>query len=163
MRYSQSGNLFDSILAKVEYICKLWSSEYPESGGGKTWACVYVRVEWVCGCLYSLKDMYRKIWLETTWMSVSSRMGKYLAVYFINGSLCTAMRMNKGQHAAMLVTFTRFNSELKMPDQENTLDSIFHRIPSLWYPKPAEVRMVGTFCEKARKQEKGVAENEMVR
>ena len=25
------------------------------------WACVCVREEWVCGCLYSLKDMYRKI------------------------------------------------------------------------------------------------------
>lgn len=38
-------------------------------------------------------------------------MGRYLAVYLINGILCTAMRMNKGQHAAMLVTFTRFNNE----------------------------------------------------
>lgn len=96
-------------------------------------------------------------------MSVSSRVGKYLAVYLINGTLCTAVRMNKGQHAAVLVTFTGFNNEQKMPDQENTLGSIFHSIPSLRYPKRAEVRMVGTFCEKAGKQEKGAAENEMVR
>lgn len=44
-------------------------------------------------------------------MSVNSRMGKYMAVYLINGLLCTAMRMNKIQHAAVLVNLTRFNDE----------------------------------------------------
>lgn len=59
-----------TIPANVEHVCKLWSSNFMPSsypaGGGRGWGdvgvCLCKGGGMVCGCLYSLKDMYRKVY-----------------------------------------------------------------------------------------------------